>query len=149
MRSEPRNQRNLHFRILSRLSKFLNWQKWEKERESGNGEQNRGRRETSEKHRRKLCLQEIKFGTFHELEEWKAIVTSLGDGLQDKKAWNFIPSRWQQILKLYSGRQRGMYKTKPFSKCKKMAHFLTNSTLYCWLKSICAHSTATPQAKCL
>jgi len=40
-------------------------------RESGNREQRRGRRETGkEKHRgRKLCLEEIKFGTCHELEE--------------------------------------------------------------------------------
>lgn len=42
---------------------------------------------------RKLCLEEIKFGTCHELGERKAVVTSLGDGLQEEKAWDFIPSR--------------------------------------------------------
>lgn len=46
----------------------------------------------SETHRRKLCL-EIKFGTCHELEERKAAVTGLGHGLQEEKAWDFIPSR--------------------------------------------------------
>lgn len=48
----------------------------------------------SETHRRrKLCLEEIKFGTCPELEERKAVVTSLGDGLQEEKAWDFTPSR--------------------------------------------------------
>lgn len=43
----------------------------ETERESGNGEQRRGRRETgSEKHTgRKLYPEETKFGTCRELEE--------------------------------------------------------------------------------
>lgn len=43
--------------------------------------------------RRELCLEGIKFGTCHELEEQKAVVTSLRDGLQEEKAWAFIPSR--------------------------------------------------------
>lgn len=46
----------------------------------------------SETHRRKLCLEEIKFGTCRELEERKAVVTNLGDGLQ-RESWDFIPSR--------------------------------------------------------
>ena len=67
-----------------------------RDRESGSGEQRRGSRtETGgEKHRgRKLHQEEIKFGTCHELEKRKAIVTNLEDGLRHTKTWNFIPSR--------------------------------------------------------
>lgn len=46
---------------------------WQKEEESGNGEQRRGRRETGkgDARGRKLCLKEIKFGIRHELKNEK------------------------------------------------------------------------------
>lgn len=63
----------------------------EEEGENGDGS---GGVAGGETHRgRKLCLEEIKPGTCPQLEERKAVVTSLGDGLQEEKAWDFTPSR--------------------------------------------------------
>lgn len=117
MRLELGNQRKPHFGTLSRSSEFLDWEKWEKEGQrkwewGAEERQNRDRR--WEAQREKVAPRRNKVWNLSWIGIMKSQVTSLGDGLQEEKAWNFIPSRrWQQILKLYSRRQWGAFKTKP------------------------------------
>lgn len=126
-----------HSLDVPRSSKFLGWQKWKKrrDREKVSGEQRRDRTETgAEKHKGEAAPRRNKVRNLSWIGKTKSHSHKSGRWTTAHETWNFIPSRWWQILKQYSGRQWGAFKTKPslFYKSKTLATLATNSTLWIW-----------------